>query len=308
MARGYEALRGDAAFVDLSSRGRIRVTGEDRARLLHAMSTNDVKGLAEGTGLYAFFLSAQGRILGDACIYNLGDSLLLDTEPELRAKLFEHLDKFIIADDALLEDETDAFACVAIEGPSATQRATALGIPFSAEPFGVEPFRTGFTVRTSAFATDGVRVFLPVAEKAALVKRLSAELPEAFAEDARIVRLENGKARYGEDITERYLVQETQLLSAVSFNKGCYIGQEIVERVRSRAQVHRHLRAIRITGQSVPEPGTKLMSGDAVVGEITSAAYSPALGEGVGLAYVRTEAEQNLPMMQFGEAGEARVI
>src|SRR5438445_11395808 len=99
---GYEGLRTSAAWIDLSARGKIRVSGEDRARLLHAMSTNHVQGLSTGQGLYAFFLNEKGRMLADAYIYNLGESLLLDTEPETTASLFAHLDGYIIADDVIL--------------------------------------------------------------------------------------------------------------------------------------------------------------------------------------------------------------
>ncbi len=105
--------------------------------------------------------------------------------------------------------------------------------------------------------------------------------------------------RYGEEISERYLVHETQLMHAVNFNKGCYLGQEIVERVRSRGQVHRLLAPIRIESQIAPEPGTKLNASGAVAGEIASAVYSPALREVVALAYVRTEALHNKPEMQL---------
>ena len=122
----YEALRSRAAYIDLSGRGQIRVTGEDRARLLHAMSTNDVNRLEEHHGLYAFFLTAQGRIIADANIYNLGDSLWLDTEPELREKLVSHLDKYIIADDVTLEDETGNWAVLGVEGPEALDLAVKL--------------------------------------------------------------------------------------------------------------------------------------------------------------------------------------
>src|SRR5882757_2151295 len=96
---GYQGLRTASAWIDLSARGKIRVTGEDRARLLHAMSTNHVQELATGEGLYTFFLNDKGRVLADAYVYNLGESLLLDTEPETAASLMAHLDKFIIADD-----------------------------------------------------------------------------------------------------------------------------------------------------------------------------------------------------------------
>src|SRR5258708_26701328 len=122
---GYEALTHGAALVDLSSRGRIRVTGEDRARLLHAMTTNHVQQLKPGEGLYAFFLNAQGRILADACVLCFEDHLLLDTEPETRTVVYQHLDRYIIADDVTLEDVTDETFCLGIEGPRALYTALA---------------------------------------------------------------------------------------------------------------------------------------------------------------------------------------
>ena len=127
-------------------------------------------------------------------------------------------------------------------------------------------------------------------EKDALTAQLNRTgIPEATAEEARTVRIESGRPRYGEEISERYLVQETGQLQAVNFGKGCYLGQEIVERVRSRAQIHRVLRRLEIDSPEPPSAGTKLQSGDADVAEIVSAAFSPALGMTVALAYVRTE-------------------
>jgi folate-binding protein YgfZ len=111
---------------------------------------------------------------------------------------------------------------------------------------------------------------------------------EASEEDIRTVRLEHGRPRYGDEITERYLVQETAQLQAVSFTKGCYLGQEIVERVRSRAQIHRVLRRLELDTTEPPAPGVKLKAGDADAAEIASAVFSPALGKVVALAYVRT--------------------
>ena len=125
----YEALRTRSAWIDLSARGKIRVVGEDRARLLHAMSTNDVQRLEPHAGLYAFFLTAQGRIIADAYIYNLDDSLFLDTEPETGAKLRDHLDKYIIADDVTLEDESEPWAAIGVEGPQFRDAADRLSLP-----------------------------------------------------------------------------------------------------------------------------------------------------------------------------------
>ena len=130
---------------------------------------------------------------------------------------------------------------------------------------------------------------MPTEQKAAVIARLvQAGFPEATAEEARIVRIESGRPRYGEEITERYLVQETGQLHAVNFSKGCYLGQEIVERVRSRAQIHRVLRRLEIDTSEAPPAGTKLKSGDADAAEIVSAVFSPALGKTVAMAYVRT--------------------
>lgn len=298
----YEALRTTAAYVDLSDRGKFRLTGEDRARLLHAMSTNDVNHLPVQQGLYAFFLSAQGRILADAYIYNLGESLWLDTEPEVGPKLAAHLDKFIIADDVTIDDETDTYAAIALEGPEFVAAAARLNLPVPAAERGLEPWNNGFIARASYVGKDGLRLLLPVAEKAELVSRLrAADVPAATLDEAEVVRLENGVPRYGHDISERYLVQETEQLQAVHSNKGCYIGQEIVERVRSRGQVHRHLSLVRISGEGVPAAGAKLTKDGTEVGEITSAAYSPALNEVVALAYLRTEAAKPDGLLQLAD-------
>ena len=304
---GYEALYSSVAYIDLSERGKIDVKGEDRARLIHAMSTNDVANLAEGQGVYAFFLSAQGRILADAYIYNLGDRLLLDTEAELAAKLLEHLDKYIIADDVEITNETTAWSAIGMEGPSAYERAAMLGIPVPEKPFSMQKWENGFAVRVASTGPDGLRIFAPPDAVTELIRRLEeAGVPEASAAEARVVRLENGIPRYGDDISERYLVQETGQMQAVHSNKGCYLGQEIVERVRSRAQIHRQLRPIHLPGAEAPPAGTKLFSNGNPAAEITSAAYSPRLDEVVGLAYMRTEIAENKPELSV-ETGSNQV-
>lgn len=295
---GYEALRGGAAIVDLSGRGKIRVTGEDRARLLHAMTTNNIQELTPGHGLYAFFLNDKGRILADALIYNLGETLLLDLEPETGAKIFQHLDRYIIADDATLDDETMSLSAIGLEGPESLEIAAQLGIPVGDIRFSVRAYGDGFTARVTASGAEGLRIFLPASERENLVAQLHAVgAIDANAEEVRVVRLENGVPRYGEEISERYLVQETQVTEAVHSNKGCYLGQEIVERVRARGQVHRLLTPIRVAASTPPSAGTKLQSQGADVGEISSAVFSPAYNEVVGLAYVRTEAAHAKPTM-----------
>ncbi len=278
MTPGYRALRESAAWLDLSRRGKILARGQDRVRLLHAMTTNHVEQLAPGSGCYAFFLDAHGHILGDVNLFAMPDHHLLDTEPETVRNLYEHLDRHIIADDVTLEDVTGATATLALEGPKAADMLASLGAPAPEAAYSHAPWGSMTVARVSSTGAPGFFVLAPVAERDEILRRLgSAGAVAATAEDALVVRLENDKPRYGEDITADHLPQETQLLHAVHFNKGCYIGQEIVERIRSRGHVNRLLVRLAIEGTQIP------------AGEVTSAAYSPALGKVIAFAYLRAE-------------------
>lgn len=278
---GYQALHQHAAWLDLSGRGKIRVTGEDRARLLHAMTTNHVQQLKPGDGCYAFFLNAQGRILGDVNLFSFDDHFLLDTEPETRHKLYEHLDRYIIADDVTLTDETDRLSTIAIEGPHSADILAKLGAPIPEATYSTAPWKDRIVARVDSTGSGGFFIFTP--DKASVIEELEAQGAIAAKPDqASIVRIENGRPRYGEEITERFLVQETGQMHAIHFSKGCYLGQEIVERVRSRAQIHRILRRIEIDTIEIPRAGTKFEGG-----EIVSAVLSPALNKVVAMAYVK---------------------
>jgi aminomethyltransferase len=268
---GYKALLESAAVLDLTGRGAIRVTGEDRARLLHAMSSNHIERLKPGEGCYAFFLNAQGKILADANILCFADHLLLDTEPETREPLRRHVDKYVIAEDVAIEDTAPAI--LGIEGPDAADALKSTGAPLPAEDYAHAAWDDATVARISETGAPGYRIWLPAARKDELMVRLG--LPLATPEDARIVRIEHGKPRYGIDITDGTLPQESQQMHAVSFNKGCYLGQEIVERIRARGQVHRRLERLEYEPGHPPEA------------QITSEVFSPALGRMVALGYVR---------------------
>ena len=307
--KGYEELRNRAAWLDLSGRGKIKAIGEDRARLLHAMTTNHIQQLAPGAGCYAYFLSAQGRILADVNVLCRPDYFLLDTEPETREKLYQHLDKYIIADDVTLEDLTAQLGTIAVEGPKSAEVLAAMGAPAPEGDNDNTEWGTRLVARLNYSGSPGFFVFVPAEEKDALIHDL--EKAGAMAADAgafRVVRLEHGKPRYGEDLSERYLAQEANQSRALHFQKGCYLGQEIVERVRSRGQVHRVLMPLHVEAKEPPEPGTKLQIGEANVAEITSAAYSPALDQVVALGYVRVEeAKPNTEMMVAATGVRAKV-
>jgi folate-binding protein YgfZ len=289
---GYDALHDGAAWLDISARGKLRLTGEDRARLLHAMSTNHIEQLTPGAGSYTFFLNAQGRILGDSNVLCRADSLLLDTEPETREKLYRHLDKYIIADDVTLADETAETATIALEGPKAEDTIERIGAPVPGCDYGSAEWGDRLVARISYTGAGGFALLAPVQERDAIARRLEAAGAVAADEEAfRTVRIEHARPRYGEDISERYLAQETNQMHAVHFHKGCYLGQEIVERVRSQARLHRRLLPLRIDAAQPPAAGAKLQSADGKdAADITSAAFSPRLGYVVALAYVRTDA------------------
>jgi folate-binding protein YgfZ len=307
---GYAALRSSAAWLDLSSRGKIMATGEDRARLLHAMTTNQIQQLQPGEGCYAFFLNPQGRILTDVNVFCRADDFLLDVEPETREPLYQHLDKYIIADDVTLDDATGRGATLDLEGPQAIALAMRLGIPIPEKSW-AHAVWNGVTVANVSFTgSPGLRFFAPADRKLQLIELFqNAGAPEAALEAARIVRLEHFKPRFGEDILTTTLSQETQQPHALNFNKGCYIGQEIVERVRSRGLVHRLLAGVEIDSTEIPEPDTRLFLGEENVGKMTSAVFSPALEKVVGMAYVRRElAEPGTTLIVNGHPAVVRQL
>ncbi len=303
MPSGYDALRHSAAWFDLSARGRIYASGEDRARLLHAMTTNHVQQLTPGGGCYAFFLNAQGHILADVDLLCLDGRFLLDTEPETRERVFRHLDKYIIADDVTLEDASAELSCLAVEGPQADALLSSLGAPQLTAAYSHAPWERAIAARISATGQPGTRLLVPASAKATWILRLeSAGAIAATPGEVRTVRLENGKPRYGEDIFETTLPQETHLMHGVHFAKGCYIGQEIVERIRSRGHVNKLLFQLGIEGTEPLPRGMTVIAGSTDAGEITSSVYSPALAQVVALAYLRAQLAATQPLHVDGRS------
>lgn len=302
----YRALRKSAALIDLTGRGHIQVTGEDRARLLHAMTTNNVSALKPGDWCYAFFLNSQGRILADVNVICTESSLLLDTEPETAASVYAHLDHYIIADDVTLHDLTQQVAVIAVEGPESAAVLDRMGVTAPEAGHWTE-WRTWVVAALSATGQQGFRFFVPLAERENLSGWiLGAGALAAGGDECNVVRLENGIPRYGDDVTERQIPHDTGLVDrAISFNKGCYLGQEIVERVRSRGHAGRRLVSLRMQEESAPEAHTKLFLAGDEVGEVTSAAYSPAAGAVLALAYVRAKTVQPGVTYTYGDGRPA---
>src|SRR5947209_1113776 len=168
MSEGYEALRHGAAWMDLAARGRIAVRGRDRARLLHAITSNEVKKMTPGAGCYAFLLSPQGRIQADLCLFCFEDRFLIDTEPELREKVLLHIKRYIIADQVELEDVTAQTGAIGLEGPAAASMLATLGAPVPGDDYSHVAWDDATVAAVTVTGQPGVRVFCP-AEKAAAI-------------------------------------------------------------------------------------------------------------------------------------------
>jgi folate-binding protein YgfZ len=305
-----DALLHHAAIAPLSDTGWLRVTGSDRVRWLNGMVTNSIQSLSPGEGNYNFALNAQGRIQADLTAFALEDSILLETTRDQIAPLLAHLDHFIIMDDVELRDATAERAGLLLAGPDATKLLAAIDIS-SGENY--EPLEL-ILVTWHSSSIDLIHAHSPLIPRfeiwtdPATLEIVRDQLQIAGATPVTPAALEHlrllsGTPRYGIDIrnTEksRDLPQETNQPHALNFTKGCYLGQEIVERIHSRGAVHRTLTGLQLTGP-LPTPGTILEARSAAapeepakpVGEITSAALIP-LATGpiqLALAYLRREA------------------
>jgi aminomethyltransferase len=271
------ALLRAAGIAPLDDIGWLRVSGPDRLRWLNGMLTNHIQQLTPGAGCYNFALNAQGQIQADLTAFLLEDSILLETSRDQIAKLLEHLDRFIIMDEVELAVIADERRGLLIAGPDASRLLAAIGL--SAET--TEPLQLTH-LTWSAAAVDLIHAHSPLVPRfelwadSATITALTADLLAAGAvavspESLEDLRILEGTPRYGTDITDRNLPQETGQSRALHFTKGCYLGQEIVERIHSRGGVHRAFSGFVLTGP-LPAPGTQLEAESTPVGEFTSVA------------------------------------
>jgi len=274
------AALSDAACFDLGYRTRIRITGEDRIRWLNGMVSNAIQALPENHGNYNFILNAQGRIQGDGYIYRRAGDVLLDTDRSQAPRLLAHLDHFIIMDDVELHSLDETTTGIGLTGPRAAQILETLDL----DPATLSPMQLvdaglagGSIILVHAFGSLRPRFELWFAPEEALpiwnaLANAGAAPIGIHAVEA--LRVLEGTPRYGIDITDRHLPQETAQTRALNFTKGCYLGQEIVERIRSRATVHRTLRHFQLNGitPAVPVDLQTSENSSTVIGQLTSIA------------------------------------
>jgi folate-binding protein YgfZ len=326
----HAALRETAGVIDLSFRSRICLTGTDRVRFLHGQITNDVKKLRAGEGCYAAITTAKGKMESDLNIFNLADELLLDFEPGLAGKISARLEKFIVADDVQIVDAAPHYGLLSVQGTNAVEVINALGLSgwgerpreplaplapdgsrgrsphqipakqFNSMKISDDTLGEIYLANNSRLGLGGFDLFVPNNSLGAVADKLIAAAKQIGGRACgwtafETARIENGIPRFGADMDESNIPLECGIESrAIAYNKGCYIGQEVINRIHSVGHVTRELRGLRLADdlKILPQRGDKLFFNAKEAGQVTSAVKSPKLNATIALCYVRREANQ----------------
>jgi folate-binding protein YgfZ len=289
----FHGLVSDCGIYKLD-RAQIALTGSDRVRWLNGMVTNNVRDLAAGHGVYAFLLNPQGKIQAELYAFNRGEGLVVETGRAQLETVLQIFDRYIIMDDVEVENLKGKFAVIGLAGPKSREVLTAVGFGQELAPLQFADVKWNGSeatlVRGDNACAENYELWVPAQDSEAAWQALVSAGAQEVHEDAlEILRIVCGIPKFGQDIRERDLPQETAQDRALNFTKGCYIGQEIVERIRSRGAVHRTFVGFEIEGKV--SPGTRIQNEGKDVGEITSVAtVSTDGGERViALGYIRKE-------------------
>lgn len=307
----YRLLREEAGLVDRSARGKLLVSGAEAAEYLQGQLTNDVEGVARGEGCYAALLDRKGRMQADMRVLRFDpERIWLDTEPEGLDRVVRHLGMYRVGRDVELSDLSEEWAILSVLGPAAAARlgqvqATAGQAAerlAGEEHTHLELELSGEQAHVVAAWPTGVDLLLPSAAAGSLRAQLAAAgVPEVSEEAAEVLRVEGGRPRFGREMTNETIPQEAGINErAVSFTKGCYIGQETVARLHYKGKPNRSLRGLRL--DAPVEEGEPVRHPEREVGRIGTSVLSPARGP-LALAVLRREAEPGTRV----EVGESRV-
>ena len=321
LSPSYVAARNRAGLIARNP-GLIVVSGRDRASYLQGLLTNDVVALTPGQGCYAAYLTAQGRMISDLRVYELGDAMLLVLPRATKDTVLAKLDQFIFSEDVQLGDLSETFASLAVVGPDA---AGLLSHIFGADAANLDAWllhgnrrfvlegQPVIVVRSSDMGEPGFELVASLVQVGALSSALRARgAVDVDDHTAEALRIEGGVPLFGRDMDEETIPLEAGIEDrAISFTKGCYVGQEVIIRVlhRGHGRVARRLVGLTLEPQhDVPPPGTTLHAEDKVVGAVTSSAWSPALGRPIALGYVKRDLAQVDVMVRTAGAVDARVV
>ncbi len=317
LEREYRAAKESAAIFDTSWRAVITLAGRDRVKYLHNISSNDIKSLAEGRGTLALLLNPQGHILAELEVYALPEKLLVLSHASQRERTVATLKKYVIGSQVQIEDLTEQLGSIGVEGPRAAevvQRACGVALGELTD-LSIKEITTdavpGYVLRRSYFGETGAEIIAPRASLPGLWQRLLAEVRAAGGGPIGMaafhaLRLEAGVPWFPADFNDAMIPHEAAVETThISFTKGCYTGQEIVERVRSRGHVNRKRVPLRFSTAAPPQAGTKLRASGSEVGFVTSVALSPKAGA-IGMGYVRREQFAPGSLVEF-DGGTAEV-
>ncbi len=296
----YTAVRQGVGIVDLSSRGKLRLSGKDHLKFLQGMLTNDVMKLEEGTGMYATVLTVKGRMISDMRVYREGESVLLDLEAGLNEKVRELLTKFRLSYKADIDDITETTGLISVQGP---QAAKLIGLLIERELPQMKQYDfqkaeaacLGLTiVSVNRTGEEGYDIYVSNEGLELLWDTLISRGEELGVKPVgygalNTLRIEAGIPVYGVDMDESNIPIEAGLWDALNFEKGCYVGQEVVARIKWRGHVNWHLMGFASEGASAPEVGDEIFSGERKIGRITSSIFSPAVNKALSLGYIRRE-------------------
>lgn len=309
----YRTLRERAALVDRTDRGRLLLTGRDRASYLQGLLTNDITALGPGAGCYAAYLTPQGRMIADMRVFELGDGLLIVLAPHVRDLVRDRFGQLIFSEDVQVTDLTGTWTGFGLYGPSAARvlaaavagPASVVGPDVSSAAAGFAawaPFRSArvrigdapvVVAASDEIGVAGFDIFVERAHAEAVRARLvTAGAAEVDAAAADVVRVESGVPEFGVDMDDDTIPLEAGLEHrAISFTKGCYVGQEVIVRVRDRGhgRVARRLVGVRLEGDEAPARGAAMLAGDREIGRVTSAVRSPALDRPIALGYLHRD-------------------
>lgn len=278
----YDALLAGAGVIRREDRGRLALGGSDRLSYLHGLLTNDIQSLARGEGRYAALLTPQGRMISDMRVFELGDRVLIDLDASLASSVREHLDKFVITEDVVVEDVTPALAQVGLYGPDSSRIAGDVTTTFLDPALVVLP--------SDDLGVPGFDLIVPSGRADALMQSLQRSGAAAVSREVlEVTRVEAGVPKFRVDMDTTTIPLEAGIEDrAISMTKGCYVGQEVIVRVlhRGGGRVAKKLVGLALDGEVAP--GTKLSSGDREVGVITSAVVSPRFGS-IALGYVHRD-------------------
>lgn len=293
----YRAVRtDDGGVVDLSGRGRIHVTGSEAVMFLNGLVTNDMKTLDENRLMPAVFPTVQGRLIAAVRIIRTGNGFLVDCEPASRGHVLKTIERFTLAGDFRVVDLTDSTTMLSVQGKAANQIIERiLGEPGNLEHNGAREVEWKghplTLMRVTHTSEEGFDLIVPTENATALWDNLVEAGARPVGFDAlEVLRIEAGIARYGRDMDNTTVVTETNLDDAVSYTKGCYVGQEIIIRIKHRGHVAKKLTGVVLDRTANVEAGASVQSNDAKeIGRVTSATFSPTLGKTVALAYLKYE-------------------